>query len=78
MDEARRMGSPASESPWKVIKEVGTRTSGRMGQPQSSDVSRSSGGGVIGAMGPREHVGPVQGQGCAGFAGIERASDGFA
>ena len=78
MDEARRMGSPASASVWRLVKEVGTITSGRMGQPQSSDVSRSSGGGVVGASGRREHVGPVQGQGCAGFAATRRVSAGSA
>ena len=77
-DEARRMGSPASASARKAVQEVGTITSGRRGQPQSSEVSRSSGGGIVGARGRREHVGPVQGQGCAGFVGIRRASAGSA
>jgi hypothetical protein len=78
MDEARWTGTPASASSCKAVKEVGTTTSGRMGQPQSSDVSRSSGGGVVGARGRREQLGPVQGQGCAGFAGTRRASNGLA
>lgn len=77
MDEARRTGSPASVSACKAVQEIGTITSGRMGQPQSSDVSRSSEGGVIGAMGRRVQVGPLQGQGCAGFAGTEPASASF-
>ena len=75
MDEPRRTGSPKSASSSAKAKAGGATEERNNGQPQSCEVSRSRGTGIGGATGRRVQVGPVQGQGFAGWDDTLRVKD---